>query len=81
MVLDGGGEPLRVTFKDYGFFMPLDSAGRDATVHGVFGIREVPVEEARHYLEDAGRPEEAAKITEPQRTYELVASGVRLANE
>ena len=43
---------------------------------GVFDVREVPVAEVRHYLEDAGRPEEAAAVTEPQRGYEIVATGV-----
>jgi len=78
LTLVDGDDTVRVTFKDYGFFVPLDSAGKTVRVDGTFGIRVVPVDEARHYLEDAGRPEEAAAITEPQRGYEIVATGVAL---
>ena len=69
-------DSVRVTFKDYGFFVPMDLAGTTVRVEGVFAIREVPVDEARHYLEDEGRTEEAMAITEPKRSYEIVAAGV-----
>ena len=78
MELQAGDETVRVTFKDYGFFVPKDCDGSIARVDGVFRVREVPVEEARHYLEDAGQHEEAAKITEPVRSFEIVADGVAL---
>ena len=44
----------------------------------MFDIKETPVEEARHYLEDAGRHDEAERITEPQRDFVFVATGVKL---
>jgi hypothetical protein len=69
-------DSIRVTFKDYGFFVPMDLAGTTVRVEGVFAVRDVPVDEARHYLEDEGRHDEALKITEPRRTYEIVATGV-----
>lgn len=72
-------DSVRITFKDYGFFVPMDLAGTTVRVEGVFAIREVPVEEARHYLEDEGRHEEAMAITEPRLTYEIVATGVAAA--
>lgn len=81
MTLVQGDQSVRVKFLDYGFFVPLDSAGRTVRLEGVFSIRDVPVEEARHYLEDAGRMEEAAAISEPQRSFEIVASGVLLSSE
>ena len=73
-----GGQDMRIRFKDYSFFLPKDCSGRTARIAGVFAVEEIPVEEARHYLEDAGRAEEAAKITEPQEQLTLLASGVRL---
>jgi hypothetical protein len=79
MTLEQGTQSVRVKFLDYGFFVPMDSAGRTVRLEGVFEIRDVPVEEARHYLEDAGRDEEAATITEPQRSFEIVTSGVLLS--
>ena len=78
MELKAGDTTVRVSFKDYGFFVPLDCDGSIARIDGTFRVREVPVEEARHYLEDAGENEKAAAITEPVRTFELVADGVAL---
>ena len=71
-----GDKEMRIRFKDYAFFVPKDCGGRTARIEGVFEMKEVPVDEARHYLEDAGKPEEAAKITEPTLSYTFMASGV-----
>lgn len=79
MTFASGERSLRVTFLDYAFFVPKDCAGATAVCGGRFAIREVPADEARHYLEDAGRHAEAAQITEPVRSYTFVASGVRLS--
>lgn len=73
-----GDRQMRVRFKDYAFFVPKDCGGRTARVQGVFSIEMTPVDEARHYLEDAGRHDEAMKITEPVQSYAFMASGVRL---
>jgi hypothetical protein len=78
MTMHEGGQTMRITFKDYGFFVPLDCAGSIARIEGVFAIREVPEGEAKHYLEDAGRHEEAAKIEGPVRSPTFVATGVVL---
>lgn len=77
IVRDGERE-LRVTFKDYGFFLPLDSAGSIARMEGEFRVVEMPADLARHYLEDAGKHDEAAVITAPVRSATFVASGVEL---
>ncbi len=70
--------PVRVTFKDYGFFVPrADQEGKTAVVHGEVFRKEIDVQTLRHYAEDAGKsPEEIAKITEPQTTYQIIADGV-----
>lgn len=78
MTLKNADREMRVKFKDYGFFVPKDSAGKTVRMEGVFQIEMVPVDEARHYLEDAGKMEEAAKITEPVPSFTFVASGVQL---
>lgn len=79
----GGGEPgaqtIRVTFKDYGFFVPKDCLGKKAVVEGHFKVTTMSVAEAQHYAEDAakeGAP--VKKVTEPQKTYAMVATGVEL---
>jgi hypothetical protein len=74
-----GGEPnVFVKFKDYAFFVPLDADGRDAILEGQIAVKEIPVAEARHYLEDAGKHDEALKITKPVREVTFMASGVAL---
>ncbi len=80
MKLDMGNDNIvRVTFKDYGFFMPLNATG-EVVVNGKAFVTETSVDDLRHYAEDAGKtPEEIAKITEPERTLAFVADGVLLA--
>lgn len=73
------GRTVRITFQDYGFFLPTDAAGRQMVAEGV-GFRKVTsVEELRHYAEDAKKSaEEIAAITEPKLEYLFEASGVLL---
>lgn len=79
MKLDMGFDEIKVTFKDYGFFMPKNIAGEDVIVEGVAFIKEMSVEEQRHYAEDAQKSEEEiAQITEPKKTYSFEARGVLL---
>ena len=62
--LKDGDSEVRVTFKDYGFFVPSSLKGRTVKVQGV--LREEVISEAdrRHYAEDAGASnEEIAAIT------------------
>jgi hypothetical protein len=79
MMLGSGDDQIRVTFKDYGFFVPLDCESREVVMLGTFEVKIVPLDEAKHYLEDAGKHDEAAKLTEDQKELRLVADGVRLA--
>lgn len=76
---EGKEAQVFVKFKDYGFFVPKDAAGREAVLEGVVTIREVPVEEVKHYLEDAGKAEEAAKVTEPAKEVRVMAAGVAMS--
>jgi hypothetical protein len=71
------GNELMVKFKDYGFFMPKDIAGKEVIINGKAFVNVVPVDEQRHYAEDAGKAtEEIASITEPKRTFSFEADGV-----
>jgi hypothetical protein len=44
-----GSPSCRVTFKDYGFLVPTNSAGRAATLEGVVQLTLVPKETVAHY--------------------------------
>jgi hypothetical protein len=73
------GRMVRMTFKDYGFFLPTDAAGRQMIAEGVGLRKETSVEELRHYAKDANKTdEEIAAITEPKIEYLFEASGVLL---
>ena len=66
-----------VRFKDYSFFMPLDSKDREVIVEGKAFVKETSVKELQHYAEDAGKSkEEIAKITEPKKEFAFEANGV-----
>jgi hypothetical protein len=76
-VRTGDGQTMRVTFKDYGFFVPKDIVGKTVVVDGTAETTVTPVDELRHYAEDAGKTkEEIAKITEPEKALTFVADGV-----
>lgn len=73
------GNEIMVKFKDYGFFMPKDIAGKEVVINGKAFVSEVSVDEQRHYAEDAGKTkEEIALIIEPKKTYSFEADGVLL---
>ncbi|PID69736.1 MAG: DUF4920 domain-containing protein [Flavobacteriales bacterium] len=78
MKLDlGDGQESMVTFKDYGFFMPLNAANREVIVNGKAFVKETTVEELRHFAKDAGKSEkEIDSITQPKYTYAFEADGV-----
>lgn len=75
------GENMRVTFKDYGFFVPKDSAsivGKTAVIEGRAYYDTTTVAMLRHYAEDGGMSadEAIATITEPEIGMNFEATGV-----
>ena len=76
LALDQETETM-VRFKDYGFFMPLDSKDREVIVEGKAFVTEVSVDDLRHYAEDAGKStEEIAKIITQKKEFAFEANGV-----
>ena len=70
---------LFVKFKDYGFFMPMDIAGKEVIMRGKAYKEETSVDELKHYAEDEGKSEEEiAAITEPITEIKFMADGVIL---
>jgi hypothetical protein len=67
----------RVTFKDYGFFVPTDSAGNRARVQGTVVVDTLAAATVRHYEEEgAVFPGKKADGTAPE--VRLVATGVEM---
>ncbi len=79
MKLDlGNDQEVMVTFKDYAFFMPLDAEG-DVIINGKAFVKEISVDDLRHYAEDAAKTtEEIAAITVTEKTFAFEADGVLL---
>jgi hypothetical protein len=77
-VQDEHGVATRVTFKDYGFFVPTEGAdGKEVVFSGVAKRKVTDVATLRHFAEDDGKTEgEINAITEPKEEIEFVATGV-----
>ena len=71
-----GKDSVRVTFKDYGFFIPLDAKGMKARAEGVTEVKTLSKAEADHLAE------EGAKLTRKEDgtaiEVSFVANGVEL---
>ena len=75
MMMDiGDNKQMRVTFKDYGFFVPKDIDRKFAIIEGVVKNEMTDVASLRHYAQDAGK--DAKEITEPENNLVFVAEGV-----
>jgi hypothetical protein len=76
-IANGVGEPMRITFKDYGFFVPMDCDGKTAVFEGRAYHDTVSVAMLKEYAKDDGKSkEEIEKITEPEISLGFEATGV-----
>lgn len=69
-----GDTVARVTFRDYEFFIPTDSGGKEVTLAGVFERRTLSAEQAAHLAADLGDPDAEFAPFE----YHIVASAIRI---
>jgi len=71
-------EVVRVTFKDYGFFVPTELNGKEVALKGRFVKHTESVEEQKHLLKDAKRPQsEIDAISKPKESFRFIATGVK----
>lgn len=75
LVVSDGTSQMRVTFKDYGFFVPTTSSGTNVVLQGVVTEEEIPEDMAKHYAEES-RGEDPDEIEGPQKVITMVATGV-----
>ena len=70
-------ESMRVSFKDYGFFVPLDAGGKTMVMKGIASYDTIDVDFLKHLAEDANATqEEIDAITEPELAITFEATGV-----
>jgi hypothetical protein len=71
-----GDVVVRVTFKDYGFFIPTDAGGKRAVFVGVLKRETVSGEQADHYAADLGDTDAPQIAAGP--AYTFVAEAIRI---
>jgi hypothetical protein len=77
MILKDGATEVRVTFKDYGFFVPSALKGRTVVIQGVLTEEVTSEKDRKHYLEDAGASQaEIDAIKGDKRELAFEATGV-----
>lgn len=74
MVLTEGARSIRVTFRDYAFFVPKDIAGKTVVVEGVLSRRLLSADDAKHYADESGAG--ATAPPGPREEWSLVATSV-----
>ncbi len=76
LATDDAKTDVLVKASRYHVFLPKDAAGRTAIVKGTFSHQLMPLDEAKHFAEDAGL--DPNTVTEAPMTYGIDASGVIL---
>ena len=88
MILVDGDTYARITFKDYGFFVPIETSMQRTVVHGLLTEHLLSEQQVEHYAEDAGAHSTLSHAGSAEqgeqgsaqevREYSLVASAVAL---
>lgn len=73
-IAQDGDKSARVSFKDYGFFVPTDTGGKTVKLVGTFSKKTITEAQAKHFAEDAG--EDPSKVTGDRTEYAIVATSV-----
>ncbi|MEJ7694145.1 DUF4920 domain-containing protein [Daejeonella sp.] len=77
----GNGDQMRITFKDYKFFVPKDLAGKEVVVDGYAYLDTTSVKQLQHYAKDGGKSDaEIAAIVSPKMEIAFEAKGVAVMN-
>jgi hypothetical protein len=73
MIASSGKHAVRISFKDYAFFVPTDTSGKTVTVTGTLIERTLTEEQAAHFRDDAG-----SDTIQAGKVYEIVADSVSI---
>lgn len=74
MILTDGDQKARITFKDYGFTVPLDCDGSTAIVEGFVKTKVLSEAMVKHLAEDEGKDPNSVSGT--RKEFQIVANGV-----
>lgn len=73
-IAEDGTHTARVSFRDYGFFVPSNIGGRTVTLAGELKRKDLSADQAEHFNEDM----QAESVMKPGPQYEIVATSVRV---
>lgn len=79
MVLSDGEHNIRVTFKDYGFFVSEKLIGKSVKAQGVFVRKTMTVDDQKHYLKDEGASQKKiAEVKKDKSVISFIAEAVEV---
>ena len=73
MIASAGDKAVRISFRDYSFFVPTDTGGKTVTLTGTLVERVLSEKQAAHFREDAG-----SDTIQAGKVYEIVADSVSI---
>ena len=77
MLLVDGDTYARITFENYGFFVPIETSMQRSLVYGVLSEHTLSGEQATHFARDAGSQSTLA-VQGEVKEYSIVARSVQL---
>jgi hypothetical protein len=78
LVVTDGTRSMRVTFKDYGFFVPKDVKDRKVVLEGLVSRKTLTEGAAQHYASESTEKVDPSTIQGPQQVIAMVATGVEI---
>jgi hypothetical protein len=77
MILVDGDTYARITFEDYGFFVPIETSMQRSLVYGVLTEHTLSGDQAEHFAQDAGA-QSTLDLHGEVKEYSIVARAVQL---
>ncbi|HJQ71702.1 MAG TPA: DUF4920 domain-containing protein [Blastocatellia bacterium] len=78
LVITDGERAMRVSFKDYGFFVPKDAAGKKVVLEGMIEKKTISEMHAQHIAQESKEKPDPSAIKGPQQIITMVATGVEI---
>lgn len=79
LLLGDGKRVMRIRFKGYSFFVPVNSKGYRVSVYGFAKKTTISEKMAKHYAEESGDKAAVKRIKGPQKTVAFTADWVELS--
>ena len=76
VISDGTNNIRAMTLHKFVMPKDLDLTNKVAVVEGVFAVKEITEEQAKHYVEEAGK--DPNTIIGPQKMYRITATGIKI---